>query len=84
MNMREAFATIRFCINILYSDANYELQRVLYGDSSNGSGSQENQSHGNFYTNDIKVLLEVCLRELVNIPVESSFDELRLRYGQFR
>lgn len=51
MNMKEAFATIRFCINIFYSEANIMIQQL----QSNSSDNDESVSHGNFYVNDIKV-----------------------------
>jgi len=39
-------------------------------------------SRGNFYSNDLKVLLEICLRELRNLPKsgDRSFAALRLNY----
>lgn len=40
-------------------------------------------SRGNFYSNDLKVLLEICLRELRNLPkggLDHRFQLLRLNY----
>ncbi len=50
MNMKEAFATIRFCINIFYSEANIMIQQL-----QSNTDNDESVSHGNFYVNDIKV-----------------------------
>ena len=48
MNLKEAFATIRFCINVFYSEAN-----ALLGEISPEEAAAD--SSGNFYVNDIKV-----------------------------
>jgi hypothetical protein len=72
-SLRETLAAIRFSINVFYSEAS---ELLLYSTEGVQASSA---THGNFYVNDIKVLLEVCLRELINIPKESIFAELRLR-----
>ena len=48
MNRKEAFAAIRFCINVFYSEANALLGEL-------GLDQTAADSTGNFYVNDIKV-----------------------------
>jgi hypothetical protein len=79
-SLRETLAAIRFSINVFYSEASeLLLYSTTEGVGVDSSSSSATPTHGNFYVNDIKVLLEVCLRELINIPKESTFSELRLR-----
>lgn len=69
MTVYEAISAIKFSINILYH------QPIIAG---NGEDRHESEVvNGHFYTNDVKVLLEVCLRELTNIPMDEE-EALRL------
>lgn len=64
----EAIAACSLCIHLLSDTVAYQ--------SMHQTGHMEVKGH--FYTNDIKVLLEVCLRELTNIPGHDHF-RLRMR-----
>ncbi len=67
MTSIEAINAIKFCIHILYHQPM----------SISGEQVLQDANTGHFYTNDVKVLLEVCLRELSNIPMDEE-ENLRL------
>lgn len=89
----ETMACLRFIVNILYSvdeddQAGTNPQETLTSETSSKLPFQEQNDNeilgnrGNFYVNDLKVLMEVCLRELTNVvrhSGERQWDSLRLR-----
>jgi hypothetical protein len=54
MNMKEALATIRFCINIFYSEVSDVLEELQTSEKSEETRLSQ-RIRGNFYVNDIKV-----------------------------
>lgn len=64
----EALAACKMCIHLLGQSA--PIERFA---------SKQQKQKGHFYANDIKVLLEICLRELTNIP-SHDLTSLRLRF----
>lgn len=85
----EAMALLRFVINILYTRlsstaaaADADNKTPFEVPDTNATDEDDQGNPGNFYVNDLKVLIEVCLRELTNVvrhSGERKWDTLRLR-----
>jgi hypothetical protein len=95
LDYMETIASLRFIINVLYSASDCGVTSAEKQQTESGSnrqpfqaGEEENDTsnlgnRGNFYLNDLKVLMEICLRELTNITRHSGerrWDSLRLKY----
>eukprot|EP01033_Poteriospumella_lacustris_P010464 gene10464-7439_t len=86
----EAMALLRFVINILFTRlssvagaADADNKTPFEASGADAGNEDEQGNPGNFYVNDLKVLIEVCLRELTNVvrhSGERKWDTLRLRY----
>eukprot|EP01036_Dinobryon_divergens_P030458 gene30458-39703_t len=58
----ETLAVVKFCTDLIYTDTPSSPS------SSSSSSSDILDVSGHFYTNDIKILVEIITRELSNIP----------------
>jgi hypothetical protein len=75
MNMKEALATIRFCINIFYSEVSDVLEELQTSEKSEETRLSQ-RIRGNFYVNDIKVrhMLSLLLDVIIVCLVMSLLD----------
>eukprot|EP01031_Cornospumella_fuschlensis_P029358 gene29358-35440_t len=73
MHIEEARSAITFITQLLHDPFHYS------GEEPEGGGGLEVRGH--FYVNDVKILLEICIRELTNIPVH---DHVKLRFAYLR
>ena len=71
MSTTEATAALKFCYNLM----NHMFTPI----DENNDFKHDISSQGHFYSNDVKVLVDIAIRELVNIPVETSYERLRIR-----
>lgn len=77
MSFDEGLSAVKFCLHLLGDVETYPAIAAA-ANASGDSHKEVGEVRGHFYTNDVKVLVEVCLRELTNIPVD---EYPRLRMG---
>lgn len=68
MSTSEAMAALKFCCSLMAHSTN----------PNDESESEEDSMKGHFYSNDVKVLVDIAVRELVNIPADMENERLRI------
>jgi hypothetical protein len=68
MSTAVAIAALKFC---------YQLMNHKFC-AGEDQFEENDSSRGHFYSNDVKVLVDIAVRELTNIPADSDNEQLRM------